>query len=105
MVITENGDNFVNIRGGYTFLSNSVMNRVLPDGSGVNTPYNGAASNNSLHIEYVDVDSDPTTFSSSSSTLSLPECSRIHWAGLYWAGNYDAERKNDNGNFTWWKLC
>ena len=97
--LNENGDNFVNIRGGYTFLSNSVMNRVLPDGSGVNTPYNGAASNNSLHIEYVDIDSDPTTFSSSSSTLSLPECSRIHWAGLYWAGNYDAERKNDNGNF------
>lgn len=97
--LVEGGNNYINIRGEYTFLSNSVMNRVFSDGSGVNTPYNGNGSNNSLHVEYVDIDSDPTTFSSSSSTLTLPDCSQIYWAGLYWAGNYDAERSNESGDF------
>ncbi|MEM9000936.1 MAG: T9SS type B sorting domain-containing protein [Bacteroidota bacterium] len=93
------GNTYINIKGDYTFLSNSVMNRVLSDGSGVNTPYNGNGSNNSLHVEYVDIDGDPTTFSSSSSTLTLPDCSQIYWAGLYWAGNYDEERKDESGDF------
>ncbi|UII81600.1 T9SS type B sorting domain-containing protein [Flagellimonas sp. CMM7] len=97
--LNDGGNTYLNIKGDYTFLSNSVMNRVLADGTGVNTPYNGSGSNNSLHIEYVDVDSDPTTYSSSSSTLSVPDCSQIYWAGLYWAGNYDEERKNQAGDF------
>ncbi|MEM9646871.1 MAG: SprB repeat-containing protein [Bacteroidota bacterium] len=89
------GDTYINIKGDYTFLSNSVMNTVS-NGHDVNTPYNGNGSNNSLHVEYVDIDSDPTTFNSSSSTLTLPNCSQIYWAGLYWAGNYDVERDGDH---------
>lgn len=96
--LLDNGDTYINIKGDYTFLSNSVMNRIYSDGTGVNVPYNGNSSNNSLHIEYVDIDSDPTTYSSSSSTLTLPTCSQIYWAGLYWAGNYDYERWDQN----WW---
>ncbi|PCJ97741.1 MAG: hypothetical protein COA50_04700, partial [Flavobacteriaceae bacterium] len=81
------------------------MNRVYNNGNGVNNPYNGNGSNNNRHIEYVDIDGDPTTFSSSSSTLTLPACSQIYYAGLYWAGNYDEERRsqisgNFNNNFT-----
>lgn len=94
--LNDGGNSYINIKGDYTFLSNSVMNRVFSDGTGANTPYNGNGSNNSLHVEYVDIDSDPTTFSSSSSTLSVPDCSQIYWAGLYWAGNYDVERDGDN---------
>ncbi len=94
--LTDGGNSYINIKGDYTFLSNSVMNRVFSDGTGVNTPYNGNGSNNSLHVEYVDIDSDPTTFNSSSSTLSVPDCSQIYWAGLYWAGNYDVERDGDH---------
>ncbi|TAI47570.1 T9SS type B sorting domain-containing protein [Flagellimonas allohymeniacidonis] len=94
--LLDNGNSYINIKGDYTFLSNSVMNRVFSDGTGVNTPYNGNGSNNSLHVEYVDIDSDPTTFNSSSSTLTLPDCSQIYWAGLYWAGNYDVERDGDH---------
>lgn len=93
--LDDAGNTYLNIKGDYTFLSNSVMNSVS-DGHDVNTPYNGNGSNNSLHVEYVDVDSDPTTFNSSSSTLSLPNCSQIYWAGLYWAGNYDVERDGDH---------
>ncbi|WP_190810395.1 T9SS type B sorting domain-containing protein [Flagellimonas sp. S3867] len=93
--LSDNGNTYINIKGDYTFLSNSVMNSVS-NGHDVNTPYNGNGSNNSLHVEYVDIDSDPTTFNSSSSTLSLPACSQIYWAGLYWAGNYDVERDGDH---------
>ncbi|MGW9684563.1 T9SS type B sorting domain-containing protein [Flagellimonas sp. 2504JD1-5] len=93
--LSDNGNTYLNIKGDYTFLSNSVMNSVS-NGHDVNTPYNGNGSNNSLHVEYVDIDSDPSTFNSSSSTLSLPSCSQIYWAGLYWAGNYDVERDGDH---------
>ena len=92
------GNSYINIKGDYTFLSNSVMNRILPGETKANTPYNGGSSNNSLHVEYIDIDSDDDTFSSSSSTLTLPDCSRIYYAGLYWAGNYDDERSDDK----WW---
>ncbi|MCL6266633.1 T9SS type B sorting domain-containing protein [Flagellimonas myxillae] len=93
--LNDGGNTYLNIKGDYTFLSNSVMNSVS-NGHDVNTPYNGNGSNNSLHVEYVDIDSDPSTFNSSSSTLSLPSCSQIYWAGLYWAGNYDVERDGDH---------
>nr|WP_299071597.1 T9SS type B sorting domain-containing protein [uncultured Allomuricauda sp.] len=93
--LDDGGNTYLNIKGDYTFLSNSVMNSVS-DGHDVNTPYNGNGSNNSLHVEYVDIDSDPSTFNSSSSTLSVPACSQIYWAGLYWAGNYDVERDGDH---------
>lgn len=93
--LSVSGNSYINIKGDYTFLSNSVMNSVS-NGHDPNTPYNGNGSNNSLHVEYVDIDSDPTTFNSSSSTLTLPTCSQIYWAGLYWAGNYDVERDGDH---------
>ena len=40
-------NSFINIKGDYTFLSNSIINRV--DGSNTaNDPYNGTANNNGL---------------------------------------------------------
>ncbi len=39
--------------------------------------------------DYVDIDGDPSTFSSSSSFLELPTgCERILYAGLYWSATY-----------------
>ena len=95
--LSDNGNNYITIKGDYTFLSNSVMNRRNSSRSApsnVNTPYNGTSSNNSFHTEYIDVDNNDSTFSSSSSTLNLPDCSRIYYAGLYWAGNYDRDVVN-----------
>ena len=95
--LNEAGNSYISIKGDYTMLSNSVMNRRNSRSrspSNVNTPYNGVNSNNNFHVEYIDIDGDPTTFSSSSSTLSLPSCSRIYYAGLYWAGNYDRDVRN-----------
>ncbi|MCD8399951.1 T9SS type B sorting domain-containing protein [Tenacibaculum finnmarkense] len=55
--------------------------------------------NGSAYMDYVDVDGSvdengdgkDDTFSSSTSTLSLPNCSRVAYAGLYWAGVYPRE--------------
>ncbi|QLG45278.1 T9SS type B sorting domain-containing protein [Costertonia aggregata] len=91
--LNEGGNTYVNIKGDYTFLSNTVMNR-RDNNNTANDPYNGNRSNNNLHIEYIDIDGDNTTFSSTSSTLSVPACSQIYWAGLYWAGNYDRDVVN-----------
>lgn len=93
------GENFIQIRGDYTFLANSALNRVdfVVNASNQNVPYNGNLNNNSWHREYIDIDGDPSTFGSTSSNLTLPdpECSKIIYAGLYWAGNYDVERRNN----------
>lgn len=53
----------------------TASNQVPPSGSGVN---------NSFNQVYVDIDSDASTFQSSSDSLNLPNCSNITWAGLYW---------------------
>jgi len=44
-------------------------------------------SNNDFTMGYVDVDSDASTFDSSSATLALPTGSTVAWAGLYWAAD------------------
>jgi uncharacterized repeat protein (TIGR01451 family) len=42
--------------------------------------------NNLLSMEPVDVDGDPSTFSSSSAVLHIPAGSTVMWAGLHWNG-------------------
>ena len=44
-------------------------------------------SNNDFTMGYVDVDSDASTFDSSSATLTLPAGSTVAWAGLYWSAD------------------
>ena len=44
-------------------------------------------SNNDFTMGYVDVDSDGSTFDSSSATLTLPAGATVAWAGLYWAAD------------------
>jgi uncharacterized repeat protein (TIGR01451 family) len=43
-------------------------------------------NNNDWAMQYVDIDEDPTSFSSSSSVLDLPVGARVLYAGLYWGG-------------------
>ena len=43
--------------------------------------------NNQIDMTFVDTDSDPLTYNSSSSRLSLQPDYEIVWAGLYWAGH------------------
>ncbi|MEM8509883.1 MAG: T9SS type B sorting domain-containing protein [Bacteroidota bacterium] len=88
-------NSYINIKGDYTFLSNGILNRVDSSNS-ANDPYNGGSNNNGFHRDYIDIDGDPSTFSSSSSTLTLPFCSRIFYAGLYWSANYQQEVLNNS---------
>lgn len=52
-----------------------------------NNPFNnGNVYNHNVDMQYIDIDGDPTTFSSSSADLEIPNpnCYKIIYAGLYW---------------------
>ncbi|WP_081894237.1 T9SS type B sorting domain-containing protein [Muricauda sp. MAR_2010_75] len=89
------------LRGDLTFIANNIVNRDS-SGSDPEDPYNvtGSSSsyNDNLNMQYIDIDSDPSTFSSSSATLTIPDsdCSLIRYAGLYWSAVYrDSNRSTD----------
>ncbi|MCH2223742.1 MAG: hypothetical protein MK066_03155, partial [Crocinitomicaceae bacterium] len=76
-----------NQKGGIVMLANvsvgcscSANNEMPPGGSG---------DNNGFSMNFVDIDTDPSTFMSSSDQLGLANCSEITWAGLYWTGKLD----------------
>jgi uncharacterized repeat protein (TIGR01451 family) len=54
----------------------------------------GAFPNNDFPLQYVDVDSDSSTFNSSQSTLSLPADAVVLFAGLYWGGSSTNSGRN-----------
>jgi large repetitive protein len=119
----------IKVKGDVVFVGNQILNKTatLPTGfnaSGepnnlaaltleANTPlnnaaFNGGTNNGQLNFEYIDIDGDPTTFSSSSADLALKNpngsvntCKRIRYAALYWAAFYPYERSTDaNANYT-----
>ncbi len=108
----------IKVKGDVVLVGNNIINRTnntLPtfDSSGnvtnlaaltaaANTPYNGNAQNNGFNQEYIDVDTDPTTFSSSTADIaiknldgSVNNCKKIVYAGLYWSAFYGYERNTN----------
>jgi uncharacterized repeat protein (TIGR01451 family) len=90
------------LKGDMLLIGNNILNR---DENKNNQRPNNAfdaidKNNNDLNMQYVDVDSDNSTFSSSSATLAVPtasrECYKIVYAGLYWAGIYSKGSVDDN---------
>ncbi|MFT7900361.1 T9SS type B sorting domain-containing protein [Tenacibaculum ascidiaceicola] len=77
----------INIKGDITFIANNVLS-IDESGYDPEDPYDGFSSNGSVNMQYIDIDNDNSTFSSSSDVLNLPTCSRVVYAGLYWAGVY-----------------
>ncbi|MBU6337995.1 MAG: DUF11 domain-containing protein [Acidobacteria bacterium] len=82
-----------NINGQITTAANTMLQCPLgtPDplaNSGCEGARAGtnARNNNSFDMQWLDVDSDSSTFDSSTSTLSIPSGSRVLFAGLYWTG-------------------
>ncbi|WP_374166814.1 hypothetical protein [Arcticibacter sp. MXS-1] len=77
-------------KGDIVFVSNSILDY---DGrtpqSVAELPPSGLSENNTTGYKskYIDIDSSPETFSSSSADLNLPDCSTITFAGLYWGGS------------------
>jgi len=55
------------------------------------------AVNNVFYMDYIDIDSDSSTFNSSSADYNFPAGSTILWAGLYWTGDTSGGGTN-NGN-------
>ncbi|MGB5783359.1 MAG: hypothetical protein WBM42_15910, partial [Eudoraea sp.] len=84
-----------NLRGDLTFIANNIVNRNGGTGStqpedAYNSTGNSSTYNDWLNMQYIDVDGDPTTFSSSSATFNFPQasCNLIRYAGLYWSATY-----------------
>ena len=68
------------IKGDYTMIGNTNMTLQT---------YSDAGQNGSSSMVYVDIDGDPNTLNSSSAVLglgTLPACSKVLYAGLYWTG-------------------
>lgn len=74
----------VNQKGGLVFLANTSVGCNCTANSEM--PPGGTSDNNSFSMSFVDVDSDASTYMSSTDQLALPNCSEILWAGLYWEG-------------------
>ncbi|MFI1773631.1 HYR-like domain-containing protein [Thalassobellus citreus] len=75
-----------NIKGDFAMIGNTNLTLVN---------YNDTRANDSA-MRYVDIDQDSNTLNSSSARLefpvengSIPECSKILFAGLYWVGRAD----------------
>ena len=79
------------LKGDMLLIGNNVLNRVQGANT-ANVPHNAGGNNNDFNMQYIDVDSDPTTFCSSTADLVIPAkttgCYVIKYAALYWAGMY-----------------
>lgn len=88
----------VNDTGDITFVGNTLM--TCPDSTLCTQARNGTATpisnlqNNAYAMTYVDVDSDSSTFNSSTANMSLPSGSQVLFAGLYWGGDYSGSGSN-----------
>lgn len=107
-----------NIKGDLTFISNQIVNR---DGGTATTEpedaYNNLNNTNGYwpssnrnvetggyynyndykDMRYIDVDGDPSTFNSSTTTFNFPntDCNLIRYAGLYWSATYPRDNTTD----------
>jgi hypothetical protein len=85
------------IKGDMTLIANNIVNRQA-SGDPTSEAYGGNSANDDLTMRYIDIDGDPTTFSSSSATLDIPNvaCSEIVYAGLYWSATYRYNTSNSS---------
>ncbi len=84
------------LKGDYQLIGNTNLTLVN---------YGTATGNGNVNMQYVDIDDDPITINSSMAELtfrsengSVPHCSDIVYAGLYWTGR---AANADNGPFSW----
>src|SRR5690606_29088079 len=78
------------------FIANNIVNRQTNNAT-PNDPYDGSTNNDSFNMQYIDIDNDPNTFSSSSATLTLPDlsCAKVRYAALYWSAVYKVNNRQD----------
>ncbi|MFD1613737.1 T9SS type B sorting domain-containing protein [Gelatiniphilus marinus] len=68
------------LKGDIVLIGNNILG---PDNNAFN---NNSVYNHNVNMQYIDIDGDATTFSSSSADLVIPDpdCYKIIHAGLYW---------------------
>ena len=68
------------LKGDIVLIGNNILG---PDNNAFN---DNSVYNHNVDMQYIDIDGDPTTFSSSSADLEIPNpnCYQIIYAGLYW---------------------
>ncbi|WP_172914409.1 T9SS type B sorting domain-containing protein [Capnocytophaga canis] len=82
----------VTLNGDMLVVGNSILNYGT-NSTQANQVYTGSAtSNENVPLYYIDIDSDPTTFSSSAASIVLESglvpCSKVKQAYLYWSAVY-----------------
>ncbi|TGD58628.1 T9SS type B sorting domain-containing protein [Flavobacterium humi] len=87
------------VRGDMLLIGNNILNRDT-NNSDPEDSYNGGGYNSDFSMEYIDIDSDPSTFSSSSANLVSPRpggdnCYKIVYAGLYWGAILQSGSRTD----------
>jgi hypothetical protein len=98
--------NQITQKGGIVYLSNVATHCNInpPAIAGTNAcktgalqnPPSGSYADNDFNAVYVDIDTDATTFMSSSDSLNLPVCSEVSWVGLFWGASRGASTTNFN---------
>ncbi|WP_186525838.1 T9SS type B sorting domain-containing protein [Seonamhaeicola sediminis] len=87
----------IEVRGSMLVVGNSIIGEN-------NLPFNDLTRDNQdVDMRYIDIDSDATTFSSSSAEIQLPphedgsptDCYRVVYAGLYWAASLQSGDRSD----------
>ena len=88
------------VRGSMLVIGNAILGQD-------NLPFNDLTRDNQdIDMQYIDIDSDASTFSSSSAELLLPphqdgsptDCYRVTYAGLYWAATLQDGDRSDIDN-------
>ena len=94
---------FPNIVPTYTPFNSANIDNLAALTTKANINNNSASVNNGRNFEYIDIDTDPTTFSSSTADLRLQNidgsvnaCKKIIYAGLYWSALYSFDRTSQN---------
>lgn len=91
------------VKGNIVSISNTIVNRKESSDSS-NDAYSiidrTAKLNDEFVMDYIDIDDDPSTFSSSSSNLRIDTkiAGKIVYAGLYWSATYKFEKGKQKKN-------
>ncbi|MBA0882188.1 T9SS type B sorting domain-containing protein [Flavobacterium undicola] len=82
------------VKGSMVMLGNAILGK---DNNNYNVVSGSSSYNENIDMKFIDIDSDPNTFSSSSANLIIPNpsCYRIAYAGLYWAATLQSANRTD----------
>jgi uncharacterized repeat protein (TIGR01451 family) len=79
-----------NLKGDMLLIGNNILSK---DNNNFN---NNTVHNADVNMQYIDIDSDASTFSSSNADLVIPNssCTKIAYAGLYWTAMLQSGDRN-----------